>query len=380
MLSIGKIALGQHRYYEEQVAQGTDDYYSGRGEVQGDWVGTGADALGLSGPVSAVQFNALIAGAHPALSGMRLRASEHDPKIAAIDLTFSAPKSVSVLFAVSPPEISGALIACHEEAVRAALGFLEETSVMVRRGHAGALIESGEGFIAAAYRHRMSRALDPQLHTHVVAANLTKGPDGRYTALHAAPLYRAAKTAGYLYQSHLRSAVRDRLGLQWGEVHKGAAELKELPSEVLRVFSQRRAQVEAAIAEKEAEVGRPLTRAERSTWGAIATRDRKQYGIETHTWLEEITARAAEHGLDRDLVDQILDRGEQRLERGDLVREGQLDLAGKPVGEAELGALLAGPIGLTERANTFDEACVLRAFAGASPQGARTCSRRPAAR
>ena len=47
MLSIGKIALGQHRYYEQQVAQGQDDYYSGRGEAPGEWAGAGAQALGL---------------------------------------------------------------------------------------------------------------------------------------------------------------------------------------------------------------------------------------------------------------------------------------------------------------------------------------------
>ena len=53
MLSIGKITLGQHRYYERQVADGRDDYYSGRGEARGAWVGEGSRALGLSGPVSA---------------------------------------------------------------------------------------------------------------------------------------------------------------------------------------------------------------------------------------------------------------------------------------------------------------------------------------
>ena len=76
------------------------------------------------------------------------------------------------------------------------LGYLEDAAVMVRRGRAGERVEKGEGLIAAAYRHRMSRALDPQLHTHVVAANLARGPDGRFTALHSAELYRAAKTAG----------------------------------------------------------------------------------------------------------------------------------------------------------------------------------------
>jgi len=370
VLSIGKIAAGQHRYYEQQVAQGVDDYYSGRGEAQGEWVGTGAGELGLAGAVSGGQFNALIAGLDPGDPAKRLRAGARDPKIAALDLTFSAPKSISVLFAIATADVSAGLVAAHEEAVRAALGYLEETAVMVRRGHAGEHQELGAGLIAAAYRHRMSRSLDPQLHTHVVAANLTRGPDGRFTALHAAPLYRAAKTAGYLYQAHLRSAVRDRLGLEWGPVHKGAAELNDLSAEVLRVFSQRRAQVEQAVALREAEVGRSLTRAERSAWGAIATRERKHYGVDTHSWREEVLARAAEHGLDGELVERIVAGGRDRIERRELAGDGALEQAGGPVSETELGDVLVGPLGLTERANTFDGLVVLRAFAAAARQGA----------
>src|ERR1017187_1753917 len=305
MLSIGKLALGQQRYYEQSVAQGQDDYYAGRGEAPGEWAGRGADELGLAGQVSASQFNALLAGDDPRAPGTRLRAGNSEPTIAAFDLTFSAPKSVSVLFAVAPAEVSAALVEAHEDAVRAALGYLEESAVFVRRGAGGVRFEHAGGLIAAAYRHRMSRALDPQLHTHVVAANLARGEDGRYTALHHPSLYRAARTAGYLYQSHLRSLVRDRLGLEWGPVHKGAAELRELAAGVLRVFSQRRAQVEAAVAVKELELGRPLTRAEREAWGAIATRERKRYGIDTHSWREEVSARAAEDGLDRELIEEI---------------------------------------------------------------------------
>jgi TrwC relaxase len=194
MLSIGKIAQGQHRYYERQVARGEDDYYSGRGEAPGEWTGAGARALGLTGRVSAEQFNALIAGHDPRDPAARLRSSEQDPKVAAFDLTFSAPKSVSVLFAIAPGHVSGQLVACHEEAVRAAVEYLQDTAVSVRRGKAGEHVERAGGLIAAAYRHRMSRALDPQLHTHVVAANLAQGPDGRFTALHSSQLYREAKT------------------------------------------------------------------------------------------------------------------------------------------------------------------------------------------
>ncbi|MCA1656531.1 MAG: relaxase domain-containing protein, partial [Actinobacteria bacterium] len=374
MLSIGKLALGQQKYYEKQVALGRDDYYSGRGEAPGVWTGAGARGLGLEGRVSAGQFNALLVGSDPRAPVERLRASNSQPEVAALDLTFSAPKSVSVLHAVGPAEVSAALVECHEEAVQAALGFIEEEAVFVRRGRGGARFEHAGGLIAAAYRHRMSRALDPQLHTHVVGANLARGGDGRYTALHHPSLYRAARTAGFLYQAHLRATVRDRLGLEWGPVVKGAAELKAAPVAVLAVFSQRRSQVQAAIAEREALIGRALTRAERSQFGAIATRERKQYGVATHTWREEVTARAAEHGLDRDFLDRVIAAGGDRLRTGAIAGEGELVRHGEAVGEEAVGRALAGPAGLTERANTFDGWSVLREFAAAAAQGARVPS------
>jgi len=140
-------------------------------------------------------------------------------QVAALDLTFSAPKSVSVLYAVADEQVSTELARCHDEAVEAALAYLEDTAVLVSRRTAGGLVlHGGGGFVTAAFRHRMSRALDPQLHTHCVSANMAKGKDGRWTALHHPTLFRAAQTAGYLHQAHLRASVRERLALEWGPV------------------------------------------------------------------------------------------------------------------------------------------------------------------
>jgi conjugative relaxase-like TrwC/TraI family protein len=358
MLSIGKIALGQHRYYEQQVARGGVDYYSGRGEAPGEWVGTGADTHGLAGAVNGTQFGALIAGLDPRDPAVRLRASTQDPKVAALDLTFSAPKSVSVLFAIAPEQVSGELVGCHEDAVRAALEYLEDTAVMVRRGHGGERIERAAGLIAAAYRHRMSRALDPQLHTHVVAANLARGSDGRFTALHGTPLYRAAKTAGFLYQAHLRALVSDRLGLEWGEVRNGAAELAGVRRPVLEHFSKRRHEMLRAAEDGGIGLGSKSS----AEHAALATRDRKRYGVDTHTWREEVRARAGELGLGRTEVAELLDAGQDRLARR---------LAPPPeVDERRLGDYLAGAEGLTERSNTFDERPLLQEFAAAATHGA----------
>ena len=361
MLKVTPLEAGQTSYYDRQVAQGRDDYYSGRGEAPGQWTGAGAGRLGLSGQVGREQLSALLSGVDPGDPELRreLRDRRARPgKVAAYDLTFSAPKSVSVLYAVGDERLARELTAAHEAAVGAALEYLEDAAVRVRRGAGGRELERGGGVVAAAYRHRMSRALDPQLHTHVVAANLAEGPDGRWTGLWGTPLFRHAQTAGFLYQAHLRGEVRDRLGLEWGPVDKGMAELAGLDSEVLRRFSRRRQAIEQAAA---AEGGLPLTSIARGEAMALGTRERKTYGIDTHSWRQEVQARASEYGLDRSAIAELLERGAARGGRDETV-------AG--VDAAVLGDRLASAGGLNERANAFAERDVLRAFAAAHVQGA----------
>ena len=296
MLSIGKLTVEQSRYYERQVAQGRDDYYSGRGESPGRWTGGGAETPASSAAGSMTTgFMALMDGRDPG-TGERLKRVGGRSKVAAFDLTFSAPKSVSVLFAIGEPGLAGALVEAHESAVDAALGYLEREACRVRRGRGGVRHEAGEGFVAAAYRHRMSRAEDPQLHTHVVAANMARGTDGRWTALDATPIYQHAKAAGYLYQAHLRAAVRERLPwVRWGPVRNGMAEIEQLAPAVLREFSTRRRQIE----ERERELVAAGVEVGDGGREAIAhdTRGRKRYGVDTAPWRDVVRARAAEHGL-----------------------------------------------------------------------------------
>ena len=353
MLSIGKLTVEQSRYYERQVAQGRDDYYSGRGESPGRWTGGGAEHLRLGGRVDDAGFMALMEGRDPS-TGERLKRVGGRSKVAAFDLTFSAPKSVSVLFAIGEQGLAGALVDAHEQAVDEALGYLEREACRVRRGRSGVRHEAGGGFVAAAYRHRMSRAEDPQLHTHVVAANMARGGDGRWTALDATPIYQHAKAAGFLYQAHLRAAVRERLPwVRWGPVRNGMAEIEQLSPEVLREFSTRRRQIEERERELLAagvEVGDGGREAI-----AHATRGRKRYGIETAPWRDVVRARAAEHGL------------------------GARELAGLVLGPARapevpdprlVGGELAGAGGLTEKRNTFAKREAVIAWAAAHGQGA----------
>ncbi len=379
MLSIGKVGLSreQQLYYEQKVAKGADDYYSGRGEAPGRWTGTAARELGLSGELGVQQLKAMMDGKHPG-TGEQLAIRGGRSTTAGFDLTFSAPKSVSVLFAIGDRELSRALVDAHEEAVEAALAYMEGEACRVRRGHNGtraereaglacgwkrARPEPGAGFVAAAYRHRMSRAQDPQLHTHVVCANMARGGDGRWTALDGTAIYEHAKAAGYLYEAHLRHAVRERVPwAEWGRVRNGIAELEQVSQDVRFEFSQRRQRILEREAELEA-AGVSIGHAGRERI-AYDTREPKQ-DIDERDWRAQIRARAAEHGLGRTELDALAQRPAAP--------------AVGPLSEGGLAERLFSPTGLTATQNGFHDRDLVAAVAEASAQGATVTHLLPAA-
>ncbi|MBA2513637.1 MAG: relaxase domain-containing protein, partial [Solirubrobacterales bacterium] len=232
MLSLGKLATGQAGYYLEQahgsltraasVSSGVEDYYLGGPEAAGAWEGAGAKALGLSGTVHGAALDRVLAGEHPATGAPlgRVLAARRP----GFDLTFSAPKSVSVLFGISDDALRAVIRDAHDQAVRDALGYMERHAAVARRGPAGVHTIAGNGFVAAAFRHRTSRAGDPQLHTHVLVANVTLGADGRWSTLDGRRIYAHAKTAGYLYEARLRSLLTRELGVEWTPVRNGIAD------------------------------------------------------------------------------------------------------------------------------------------------------------
>ena len=354
MFSIGKLAAGPGagRYYVDQVAQGAEDYYAGEGESPGYWTGRAAGALGLDGVVSDAQIVRLLEGRDPA-SGLLLRRPLASGAVAGFDLTFRAPKSVSVLFGIADAAIAGELRAAHAAAVGQALDHLERDACRVRRGAGGAVTLHGDGFVAAAFEHRSSRAGDPLLHTHVVVANAARGPDGRWSALDGRLLYRHAKTAGYLYQTALRAEIAERLGLEWEPVEGGVADLKAVPRGVIEHFSQRRAQILEHMA----------ARGERSARAAqIATLEtrRAKRDVPLGRLRQEWRSRAAEHGLTRQRLEWALRRARPRHSRR--------------LNYKRIAAALESPAGLTRGRSTFGRRDVLLAFAEAAGDGATVAS------
>src|SRR5439155_4772204 len=135
----------------------------------------------------------------------------------------------------------------------------------------------------------------------------------------ARPLYRHAKTAGYLYQARLRCEVSDRLGLEWGEVRKGSAELAGFSRELVEHFSRRRKEIVEQLALR----GEHSLAAAQTA--ALATRKGKNYGMPIERLRDQWRARAAEHGLGRARCEQLL-AGRRRPSRPDAVDLGELTI------------------------------------------------------
>ena len=174
-----------------------------------------------------------------------------DARRAGVDGPLSAPKSVSVLWALADSRTGDQVLAAHRTAVEQTVAYLERYAGHALRGHQGdgqrAARIGTDGLIVAAFEHHTSRADDPQLHTHLVIANLLHGVDGRWSALDTRALFRVQRTAGYLYQAVLRGQLTERLGVRWGRVRNGTAEIDGLPAGVLREFSRRRQAIEAEL-------------------------------------------------------------------------------------------------------------------------------------
>lgn len=244
------------------------------GEVPGVWMGAQADGLGLVGTVEGEQLQALLAGLDP-VSGRSLGRALTDrttadgrvvKAVAGFDATLSAPKSLSVLWALTGDD---RLLECHDVAVRAVVDSLEQWAATTRvRSNGGRLHLDTLGLSVAGFRQTTSRLDDPQIHTHLVVSAKVQTVDGRWMALDARVLKQHQRTFGGVYQSVLRSELTAKFGVGWEPIVNGQAEIIGLDPELLGVFSKRAAQVDvetdARIEEFEAREGRAPSRFERA--------------------------------------------------------------------------------------------------------------------
>ena len=252
MLSIGALTSAAQgaSYYERDGYYAKDDPEHRNASA---WAGKGAEELGLKGPVDADTFRAVLEGRVPDGSGRQLGRRGKDGEILhrpGRDLTFSAPKSVSIAALIGGDR---RIVEAHDRAVAATLAWVEKNAAETRMKdpETGRMTRTGgQKIVAATFRHDTSRNLDPQLHTHSVIANMVRGEDGKWRSMANEGLYAQQKLIGMLYRNELAAGL-GRLGYGIEKTHAdGRFEIAGVPREAIEAFSSRRAEIEAAMEER----------------------------------------------------------------------------------------------------------------------------------
>jgi conjugative relaxase-like TrwC/TraI family protein len=326
-------------------------YYDQHGTVQGEWHGRGAELLGLQGKVTPEQFEAVREGLHPQ-TGEFLRPCHNADRHATngevlsrarslYDLTFSAPKSVSVQALVGGDD---RLLEAHRHAVNVASHEAERyAATRVCRNGVRHHRQTGN-LVVAAYMHDSSRLLDPHLHTHAVAANLSyDGVEGRWKVLEASGIYERCAYITEVYRNELAREVRERgyeIESQRNakEVDNGF-EIKGISKDVLKRYSQRSEQRDESIRQFVAEHERQPTDKEVAVLvlesrpnklHEITTAEVRQLQVERitpqeHTTLLDLRKRSVEHRPERSPAVESLRHAEEHLfERKTVARDYEL--------------------------------------------------------
>lgn len=281
-------------YYVEHLPS----YYLDGGEPPGRWRGRGAAALGLSGNVDDDKFVALMAGDHPT-TGDPLGRRYGEKSVRGFDVTASAPKSVSILFATGDAAVRREVLEAHDTAVEAMADWIEAHAHTRYRINGEVAIVDAEGVIAAMFRQHTSRALDPQIHTHLVIPNRVRSPDGRWLALDARTIKLDQRTLSALYHATLRAELSHRLGIRWHEPEHGIAEIADVPDDLRTLYSSRTDAMSERLDKKlerfSDTFGREPTRRER--WklereAAVESRPPKEHFPDAEalhaTWFEQL--------------------------------------------------------------------------------------------
>ncbi|HDR2474381.1 conjugative transfer relaxase/helicase TraI [Enterobacter kobei] len=248
MMSVAPVASagGAAGYYSN-----SDNYYF-LGSLQSLWMGEGAKELGYEGTVRGDDLTAVLEGRLPDCSRLGKEVNGQHVHRPGHDLTFSAPKSVSILALIGNDK---AMLEAHNHAVRVAAGYVEKLiSARDTKDGVTSIVHTGK-MVAAAYTHDTSRNLDPQLHTHLLIANMTES-GGKWKALATDYIHNAGfietvmkhqVTLGKIYRSALRQRV-ESLGHEVEETGKnGLWEIKGIPEEVRDEYSSRGREIQGAV-------------------------------------------------------------------------------------------------------------------------------------
>lgn len=286
MLTLDRVSSDEKAagYYED-----SDDSSEG-GSAPSAWWGAGAEELGLHGEVDSGDFRALLEGKLP--DGTEIHRGG-DGRSGGTDLTFSAPKSVSMQVLIGG---STELLDAHQQAVTCALQYVQAELAAYRSTQDGETVSVySQNVVVARFEHDLSRDLDPQVHTHCVLLNLTQRPDGQWRALDAYALYAEQKFLGILYRAELAKRVL-ALGYRIRRSRQdGLFELAHITQEQVEAFSARRRAIDAALASRGE--SRATASARMREIAGLSTRRAKDASVRRDDLLDAWGARAAALGV-----------------------------------------------------------------------------------
>lgn len=284
MLSIG--TASNMDYLKNGVAKDTMEYYAGQGEKRGRWAGKAAESLGLVGVIDPDEpemsrlydqgigpDGGQLGRKFPKFKSWEQRADDRiaraetpsEEQIRSIreqeqrrgaknpchayDLTFSPPKSVSALWAISSGEVAAAIEAAQDAAIDTAFEWIEANAAWTRTGATGQHHLRVEGLVASRWEHRTSRSGDPQLHTHCAVFNRAKTVvDGKWRAVDGTSLFAGSAAGNSVYLSALERELTGRLGVAWKNGRE-AREIVGVPDDLCALWSKRSSDIRARIAD-----------------------------------------------------------------------------------------------------------------------------------
>lgn len=308
MLNVTQIS-GNSQYAAAHYFASGDDYYSK--DNAGEWQGKGAAELGLQGSVEQAEFARMMGGQLP--NGQRIQQT-FDPstnkKRMALDLTFSAPKSVSMQALVGG---DARVLKAHDEAVTKVMEQVEQLAA-ARRKEAGKTYRERTGnMVIGKFRHEMSRAKDPQLHTHAVVLNMTKRSDGAWRAMSNENIFEIQHELDAMYKAELSQRLKEigyEIRLTSSE---GDFELAHITRQQIEAFSARSQVIEEALA-NEGKTRETATALEKQII-SLATRPRKDERDRAtikQYWLE----KSERFGIGYEPGVALVEPGKQKAETG----------------------------------------------------------------
>lgn len=323
--------LAEDRARRPERGRGPVEYYLDPDEPPGRWWGRGRHALGLDGAVDSEDLRSVLEGLDPR-TARPLGRRFGEASARGFDATFSAPKSVSVLWALSSdPWVRAEVLAAHDAAVGAALGWLELHGAMTRRGRDGIHQVDTEGLTVALFRQHTSRTVDPQLHTHALISSKVRDTTGHWLALDARFLKYQQRSIGWIYDAALRGEMTDRLGVAWTGIEGGQADIVGIEPALRDLFSQRSRQVETKLIDllkawsTEHDGSEPDARtiAALKRRAVLASRPAKGHGTDAGTLHEEWTDQATAAGFAPATIGSSLHRASEppSLSDGEIITE-----------------------------------------------------------